>query len=284
MIINPTGSERSEKKEYVADALTVSPGYGSTSMSPRDGHLITSVTVSGDSNLVPENIKHDVTIFGVTGTYKTTETVTYTLPWLKLDMSGLTWVADGSASYDSDDMPYYRQMSYRTGVSPAYGKFVTEQKDGVIREWKSEDHLMLTDYSYVPASYQTSSYHLYGWWTIGTGSHPVSTNWVWTDRTGGTQTSPTLPNGTYGVVIGGFVPTTISGYLLQADMAGVLLAETTATMTVQDDGATISFTDVTLPDAVTNKDWVVLGASRPTNPGSLSFICQVRRVTSFKPA
>ena len=282
MIINPAGSERSEKKAYTPDTATLTPGYGSTTVTPRDGHLITSVTVSGDANLVPENIRHDVTIFGVTGTYKTTETVTYMLPVLELDMSGLTWVADGTVAYDSDDMPYYRQMTYRTGAAPSHAKFVTEQKDGAVQEWKSVSYTMLTDSVTVPASYQTSSYRLYGWWTVGTGSHPVASSWIWTDTIGGTTASPSLPDGVYGVTIGGFVPALTNGYLLQYEMAQMYLASATATMTVSN--GTVTFTDVTLPDAVTNKDWVVLGTSRPSTPGTLSLTCQVTGVTSFKPA
>lgn len=49
---------------------TVTPSKEGTTVSPRSGRVLSTVKVLGDNNLVAGNIKKDVSIFGVTGTFE----------------------------------------------------------------------------------------------------------------------------------------------------------------------------------------------------------------------
>lgn len=48
---------------------TVTPSSSEQIISPSIGKFISKVTIAGDANLIAENIKEGVTIFGITGTY-----------------------------------------------------------------------------------------------------------------------------------------------------------------------------------------------------------------------
>ena len=58
--VNPTPSQ----------SKTVTPTTGGVTVNPDDGYLISSVEVDGDANLIADNIKNGVSIFGITGTAK----------------------------------------------------------------------------------------------------------------------------------------------------------------------------------------------------------------------
>lgn len=62
---NKTAVEAKEEQEK-----TVTPTSSIQEVVPDDGKTLSKVTVNGDSDLVAENIKKDVEIFGVTGTYE----------------------------------------------------------------------------------------------------------------------------------------------------------------------------------------------------------------------
>lgn len=55
--------------ELVGETTTITPSDTQQVVTPSTGNGFTQVTVNTDVNLVPENIKDGVTIFGVTGTY-----------------------------------------------------------------------------------------------------------------------------------------------------------------------------------------------------------------------
>lgn len=52
-----------------AETKTITPGKNAQTVNPTLGKWFSSITVNGDANLLAENIKQGVTIFGVTGTY-----------------------------------------------------------------------------------------------------------------------------------------------------------------------------------------------------------------------
>lgn len=64
---NKTGSSGETKEEQ---EKTVTPTMLGVVVTPDQGKTLSKVTVSGDSDLVASNIKKDVEIFGVTGTYE----------------------------------------------------------------------------------------------------------------------------------------------------------------------------------------------------------------------
>lgn len=53
---------------------SATPGAQAVEVTPDAGKYLSKVTVQGDANLVASNIKKDVNVFGVTGTYEGTET------------------------------------------------------------------------------------------------------------------------------------------------------------------------------------------------------------------
>lgn len=64
----------------IAQAKSVTPGYSTKYVYPDSGYnCLSSVTVAGDSDLIPSNIRQGATIFGVTGTYIKTEIVEISL-------------------------------------------------------------------------------------------------------------------------------------------------------------------------------------------------------------
>lgn len=112
MIINPTGALTEEKAPYTNEEVSVTPGYSSSVAKPTasDG-LLTKVTVKGDSNLTPENIRKGVTIFGVTGTYANLVTKNYNLGAFKYE-----WAYNEGPRYTSSStvttMTLYKGVSY----------------------------------------------------------------------------------------------------------------------------------------------------------------------------
>lgn len=61
---------------------TVTPGKNAQMITPdSDYDGLSSVTVTGDDNLVKSNIRYGVNIFGITGTYTGGGSVTYARPF-----------------------------------------------------------------------------------------------------------------------------------------------------------------------------------------------------------
>lgn len=86
---------------------TVTPSGTSIIVTADDGYeALSQVTVEGDADLVAENIKKDVNIFGVTGTYEggsgVTETVLYERGTSYMGELTSSATADHSAIFDTD--------------------------------------------------------------------------------------------------------------------------------------------------------------------------------------
>lgn len=63
------GTKTSNKQLETQISATITPGTAKKTAVPIGRYTTGTVYVAGDPNLVPENIKAGVTIFGVTGTY-----------------------------------------------------------------------------------------------------------------------------------------------------------------------------------------------------------------------
>ena len=63
------GTKSSNKQLETQISATITPGTARKTAVPIGRYTTGTVYVAGDPNLVPENIKAGVTIFGVTGTY-----------------------------------------------------------------------------------------------------------------------------------------------------------------------------------------------------------------------
>lgn len=59
------------------ETKTATPSASAQDITPTSGKFLSKVTVSGDANLLAENIKSGVSIFGVSGTFEVTPTVEY---------------------------------------------------------------------------------------------------------------------------------------------------------------------------------------------------------------
>ena len=70
-IFGVTGNLLERKEEQVKN---VTPDAAGFEVTPDSGKALSKVVVAGDTNLVASNIKKDVNVFGVTGTYEGTET------------------------------------------------------------------------------------------------------------------------------------------------------------------------------------------------------------------
>lgn len=292
MIINPTGCRREEKASYSAESTTITPGASSTTVTPTasDG-LLTKVTVAGDSNLVANNIKKGVSIFGVTGTYSVSTTTTYNLPMVSLDASNISW----DLFAETDDTTYSGWGSYVEVVGSKlddviYGKLnVTTDSSGNMTSWSSTLGRRTPHYDRVNTATSQSPYHMYGQWTIGNSALSVSKCYVYSTSYSDIDYAidPTLPNGTYKVNISGWMFYFGFGYIDGTGMAqNFHNAKASATMTVRNNGANVTFSSVTLPSIFSDVKFCMLklGADRPTLPTSITMTAQVSEVTSFTPS
>lgn len=115
--VNPTPSQ----------SKTVTPSTSQQTVLPDSGNLLSSVAVYGDSNLVAENIKSGVNIFGVYGTFDNSNG---TYVWKKLTAQGGDFldfvVSDQSAAYpDGGTQDGYWYEKVVEGVSGIDYGFIT---------------------------------------------------------------------------------------------------------------------------------------------------------------
>ncbi len=292
MIINPTGCRREEKASFTSESTTITPGASSTTVTPTasDG-LLTKVTVEGDSNLVANNIKKGVSIFGVTGTYSVSTTTTYNLPGVNFDATSISW----NKFATTDDTTYSGWGSYVgcTGSKAdtfTYGKLtVVTDSSGNMTSWSSTLGRTTPHYDRVNTVMSKSPYHMHGQWTIGNSALDVSKVYVYSTTYADIDNAidPTLPNGTYKVNISGWKFFFGFGYIDGTGMAqNFFNAKASATMTVKNGGKNITFSSVTLPSIFSDVKFCVLNMSEdiPTIPTSITIAAQVCEVTSFTPS
>ena len=74
-----SGTMSATKQLTTQAAATITPGTAAKTAVAAGRYTTGAVTVAGDANLLPENIKKGISIFGVAGTLEGAETVTVTL-------------------------------------------------------------------------------------------------------------------------------------------------------------------------------------------------------------
>lgn len=84
-----------KKEDPTFQEKTVTPSVSSQDITPDSGKVLSKVTVNGDSNLVPENIKNGVSIFGVTGSLSAGANVDTATVTLTISEKLLSWFAGG---------------------------------------------------------------------------------------------------------------------------------------------------------------------------------------------
>ena len=145
---------------------TITPGTSSQRV-PSGSYLLSDVIVEGDANLIAENIKANVTIFGVKGNYAGGEGVSYELGVLveeneKLKYQGLTF--DGkNAVYNGateDFTPYiYNILSKEPDYSNIDNNAVTptnELEAGILLEQNGELVIQPISYEGLVPSYESN--------------------------------------------------------------------------------------------------------------------------------
>ena len=135
-LITATAGDQSATQQLPTQAArTITPST-STQTAVASGRYTTgNVTVAGSANLVPENIKSGVNIFGVTGTFEggtpETETVNGSITAGGKNGSGTVYYCDGSS--DSFLSVY---------VNPRDSENISVQKNSIIGVFKGSDSSM----------------------------------------------------------------------------------------------------------------------------------------------
>lgn len=90
---------------------TATPSSSSQTITPDSGKFLSQVTVSGDGNLIPENIKSGVSIFGVSGTHQGGATIQTVA---KLTITDNT-VSGGHGEFTGGGLLGYYAFCYENG-------------------------------------------------------------------------------------------------------------------------------------------------------------------------
>lgn len=105
LVVSPTSGKYINKitiHPVPSQSKTVNPGYDEVTATPDSGYLLSNVTVTGDTNLIPENIAEGVSIFGVLGTH----------------IGGVTGIDFGEVTLSSET--YSVVVDHTLGVTPSF--------------------------------------------------------------------------------------------------------------------------------------------------------------------
>lgn len=240
------GNEGLNTKPTLQDKA-VTPSASNQYVYPNDGYDgLSSVTVTGDDNLVASNIKKGVDIFGVTGTYSTEVTTTYSMPIVSFAGSAsqpafsMTAGTDVTIYANDTSYKFYRpSLKANDGFSTWS---VTTDSSGNVTAWKnlteSKCTLNHTEWSKDSAyDYDTS---WLGGYCIMPNSQTVTTSNFWN------YTPINWPKGTYKVRLTNFhFPGGFKMCWFRGDGNSEAFSNTyfdTATLVVNSGGATLTWT------------------------------------------
>lgn len=135
-LITATAGDKSSTQQLPTQAAKiVTPGTGTQTAVASGRYTTGNVNVAGSANLVPENIKSGVNIFGVTGTFEggtpETETVNGSITAGGIFGYGTVYYCDGS----SDSF-------LKVNVSSEDSKSISVQKNSIIGVFKGSDSSM----------------------------------------------------------------------------------------------------------------------------------------------
>lgn len=133
-IINMAGGKSS--KPIVVEAVEDTPSTLPHTYTPREGvDYLSSVTVGKDPNLVPGNVKKDVSIFGTVGTYEPQISPINTEK-LGLARSGLGFNLSFPSSVSLEWIEYESENPMVFGYSSSFTGYIAYQ-DFIIQGWAS---------------------------------------------------------------------------------------------------------------------------------------------------
>lgn len=93
---------------------TVQAGVNNTTITTYNKYMTNNITIRGDSNLIPANIRNGVTIFGVTGRYSATQ---IPMPYVRGSIKSLSPASIIYYNTTDDYSVFYSIMQYAEGTN-----------------------------------------------------------------------------------------------------------------------------------------------------------------------
>lgn len=314
MIINGiVGHEEQDSPDL--EVKNVVPSTTNQYINPDAGYDgLKGVIVEGDSNLVPENIKKGIEIFGVTGEYSDTTIRQYDLPLLNMYLKPWVWISQDDPYYfkigeevtKSFNSENFLQLLPPVGIGYNYypdtirlGTFTTVNDAGGLVNWRSDgDRVVFVNER--TAKPDSGTYYFFGSYYIQRDTVEVTDTYV-PDSEAKQDRSPVLPNGNYIVRISGWRITgndsepfyDLEWATTYKDLYAIHNAIAVANMYVRNNGNTITFGEIVTPQELKDATFYYLAVERvQTHPPSNDYLtaslgyrlsAQVFDVISFTP-